>query len=88
VKLFLVEFLLKLFSFFDLEKKTEKKNRDEREVRFRNNTVSRDTSPRLEFALTGNGMGDLECINDAIIPFFAEGGLCESESDMIRYLGE
>jgi hypothetical protein len=37
----------------------------------------------------GNGMGDLECRYDAIIPFFAEdGGLCESESDMIRYLGE
>ena len=39
MKLFLVEFLLKPFSFFGLEKKSEKKNRDEREVRFRNNTV-------------------------------------------------
>ena len=77
MKLFLVEFLLKLFSFFGLEKKTEKKNRDEREVRFRNNTV-----------VPSPGLGDLECINDAIIPFFADGGLCESESDMIRYLGE
>ena len=87
MKLFLVEFLLKLFLFFDLEKKSEKKNRDVREVRFRNNTVSRSYQPQTGVRFNGEWNGDLECINDAIIPFFAEdGGLCES--DMIRYLGE
>ena len=58
MKLFLVEFLLKLFPFFfDLEKKSEKKNRDEREVRFRNNTVSRDTSPGLGSCFNGEWNG-------------------------------